>query len=475
MLTIIMIWPSGISAQERFRRLPPPPKPLPFLRLADMESYTLANGLKITVMQKQALPLITVKLFIRSGENASPPDKEGLATLTARMLGKSIQSFSSADADEIMDSIGGRITIDVETDYSVFTFSSLQDHLESLLTMLNSMILDPVFSQKDLESIKRTLFYELLRRRKDPQVVGARILKRVIYEGHPFSRAAFNEQSIRSIEKKDVLQFFKENYISNSAQIIIIGDISISEATRRFSRSLNKWQPGPIKDIDPPQPSPLVHSKVCFVDFPDMKDAVIQVGNIIGPIENEDLYSLLVFNRVFGETPSSRLLMSLRESKGYAYFAFSSLDYYPRFAFFSLWAQVRSEVVFPSILYIKDELERTIKKRIPSEEVEQAKSSLIGNYALNMEHPAELASKIMEIQLYGYSRHWDAFYRNIMQVQPRSIFDLLRTSNFLTPAIVVIGDKDLLLDILIKEFNEVNIFDGSGTFQYSIKKSDDIE
>jgi hypothetical protein len=65
--------------------------------------------------------------------------------------------------------------------------------------------------------------------------------------------------------------------------------------------------------------------------------------------------------------------------------------------------------------------------------------------------------------------YWENYYENIMYVNSNSVFETFQNIRFLNPVIVIVGDKDVVLDH-IKDFDEVEIYDNEGIFQYKLKK-----
>ena len=77
--------PPTVASRDTFDRakrpdLPPPPA----VSLPPIETRTLANGMKIVVVQQHELPLADFVLLVGTGAEADPANRPGLATFTAR-------------------------------------------------------------------------------------------------------------------------------------------------------------------------------------------------------------------------------------------------------------------------------------------------------------------------------------------------------------------------------------------------------
>ena len=165
-LVWICLWCSpfthSLSAQERFRRDVPDPDPLPLLNLPDIEPITLSNGLGLTVIRQNKTPLMHLRMVISAGENSSPENLPGMATFTANMLNKGAVSLNSVQIEEAIESMGGKLDTAVYPDYTLFSFSFLEEKLDEALGILSKMFLQPTFIKLEIENIKRTMKYDLL-------------------------------------------------------------------------------------------------------------------------------------------------------------------------------------------------------------------------------------------------------------------------------------------------------------------------
>ena len=204
--------------------------------------------------------------------------------------------------------------------------------------------------------------------------------------------------------------------------------------------------------------------------MPQTRDAIIFMGIILPPKSNRDFFPLLVMNQVIGGTHLSRLFMNLRESKGYAYWAYSSMEFYKICGVFYIRAKVRLSVIYAAVQEILSEIGIISNRHIPSHEIEQAKSYLIGNFPLSIETYDDLSSRVSEIQAFNLgNEHWDKYYENIMYINSQEVFATAHRILTLKPVIVIVGDRDKILEHLI-QFEEVEVYNDQGELQYKITK-----
>jgi len=206
------------------------------------------------------------------------------------------------------------------------------------------------------------------------------------------------------------------------------------------------------------------------MDFPQGKDATIYLGNIIFPIYSTDYFPFIVFNQVLGGTAVSRLFMNLRESKGYAYSAYSEAEFFKSCGVFYVKAKVTPEVTYAAVQEILNEIQAVSREKIPTSEIEQAKTSLIGNFPLKNERLDRFSSTIAEIKTYSLGEdRWSRYYENVMLVNSEKVFEVVQRYPLLTPIIVIVGNRDYVFDYL-REFEKIEVYDSRGVLTSTISK-----
>jgi len=472
-LLTLLLWEAPLLSQERFRKSPPYPEPLAELKLPEIKPSFLTNGLGVAVIHRDDLPVISLKVIIFAGESPSLRELPGMATLTANMLRRGVSYLTSSQIEEIIESVGGNFSVYTYPDYSVFSFTFLEEFLDTALALMSKMMLRPTFLKREIENIKRIMYYDLREKNKDPEFVAERQLDRLLFRNHPYKKNTFNEDVIKYLNQRALVSFYDRYYRPNNSLFVLTGNLNLQTATRKVSRYFSTWR---RKELEHPSVLPLKpydKKKICLIDLPEAKDSTIYLGNIVSPLSSQDVFPFIVLNQVLGGTHTSRLLMNLRESKGYAYYAFSELDFFKNCSIFFVKAKVRPEVTYSSIMEILQEIDKIIKEKIPSSEIEQAKSYLIGNFPLQIQTLDKLTSRVSEIIALDLGEeHWSKYYENIMLVSSERVFEAARKYPLLTPVVVIVGDKNIITDH-IQEFEEVFVYNNKGILQYTIKKGED--
>jgi len=469
-VVLLGLWTAGLAAQERFRKAPPDPEPLPPLRLPPVESHTLGNGLRIGVAPRSPSPVVVIHVVIAAGEADSPPGLPSVAALTAGMIGRGTPLQTASSLENAVDRMGATFTTAVAPDMTVFTFTCLERDLDQALGLLKTMLLEANFDEREIDTLKRTLFYDRRAKGQDAEFVARRQLFRLLFAGHPYQTATYTEESVRAPLRRDLEAFYSRFYRPNNAIVVVTGDYSLSTVSLKVSHQFNAWLRRDIERPFPPPPVPNSASRVCFVDLPSAENAYLFVGNIVMPMTSPDYFSWLVLDQVLGGTTSSRLFMNLRESKSFAYYAFSETTFFRTGGVFWARAKVTPEVVAPAVQEILKDLENLASERLAVFEMEQAKAFLIGHFPLLLETPEEYGLRVARILAYNLgAEHWNKYLDAVMLVSLDRVLETSQRYLLPKPVVVIVGRGDQVVDHL-RDFESIEIYDSKGAWRQTIQK-----
>jgi predicted Zn-dependent peptidase len=460
---------AGLMAQERFRRNPPYPEPLSPLKMPPVESAVLANGLKLITVTRPNSPIFAIQVVIQAGESDSPPELPGLATVTAQMMMRGTLTMSASTIEEKLESLGIDFNIEVQSDYTIFSFIFLEENLYEVLNLIKLFFIEPTFPSLELSSAKRELYYRQLGQVRDPENAGYDFFLRKIFSGTAYNPGLIDEELIKNISQKDVIAFHQKLCRPNNSIIIFNGDTNLNNASRRASQMFSRWIARPIEKKQTTYLHNSNYENICFLDVAAGDVAVI-VGNAIMSFASEDYFPVLVLNQILGGSTGSRLFLNLRESKGLAYYAFSNLSFFRNSGL--LWIRARTSP--ESAPFVVKEVLRQLmvlaEERIDPLELERAKAYLIGNFPLQNQLPDRFSKRIVLLSVFQTSHDfWNKYYENIMLVSAEKVQEVARKYLTRQPLLIIAGDRNTALDYL-RDFDKIDIYDRKGQLKATFQK-----
>jgi len=463
-LAVFCLFLPPLESQEKFRRIPPYPDPLPSLVLAPVEAGDIGNGLRLLLITRSNNRLFNLQVMIQTGESDSPVELPGLATTTARLMLRGTATLSPAEVEDRLALLGIEYSIEVQADYTIFSFSFLDENLEPALGLISLFFVEPSFPALELAAVKRELYYQLLRRSRDPENAGYDFFLKRIFATSGYNPGVLEAEALKNISVREVVQFHQRFLRPNNSLLIFNGQISMAEARRQASQHFRRWVPRPVDRPQVPKLENRDFNQVCFLDVPGPEVAVI-AGNLTIPISNPDYHSLLVLNHLLGGTTGSRLFLQLRELKGLAFYAFSELSFFRGNGLY--W--VRAKTSPPAIGEVVSALTQTMRslseEKIEPEELERAKTYLMGNLPLQLQSPDALSKRIGLLKFFELpSDFWGKYAQNIMQVNADNVQTIARKYLSARPLVVIAAEAATTLDYL-KDFDKIDVYNRKGQLQ----------
>jgi zinc protease len=353
------------------------------------ERRTLANGLKLLIVERHELPIVTFDLIVMSGETSAPKGKEGLASLAASLLDEGTKTRSSLQIAGELAEIGASLVSGGERESTTVSLTTLTRHLDRGLELYADVILNPIFPESELRRLKLQRLAQLKARYDDAEQTAAAVFPRLIYGlEHSYGRPDMGtSESVESITRDDAVSFYERIMVPGNATMIIVGDVQPDTIAATIEARLQAWKPGPLPEspsTSPPKspPAPAVY----LIDKKGAAQSVLKVGRIGAARKSPDFFSLRVMNAVLGGQFASRLNLNLREDKGYSYGADSSFSFTRGPGPFEATATVQTAVTKESLAEIMKELTEINGKRpVTDAELAFAKQGIIQGFPSRFE------------------------------------------------------------------------------------------
>lgn len=422
----------------------------------------LANGLTVATIERKNVPLVTIKLLLDNGANLEYSKKAGLADMTATLLTKGTKTRSAKQIAEQIEFIGGSINSGASWNNSEISITVSSDKLNQAMTILADVVLNPAFKEAEIELLKGQMLDELAYNLQQPGFLASYVSSRYSFGEHPIGGTV---ESINSIEREDILDFRKKNYLPNVATLIFTGDITSITANSVSQKFFSKWT-NPKSENTDSDAIPLTTNKandivkrMLVVDLPNSGQAAVSFNKEIRRIRRSDpqFYSASVLNSVLGGGYSSRLNQEIRIKRGLSYGAGSSFSWRRWKTNFGARTQTKNESAAEVAELIVEEIERLTEKNVSQTEMLPRKSVLIGDFGRDLETTAGLSDALAELYTFWLpSTELNSFMKNVQSVTDAQVRDFAK-NNLLGGDLVIVGDYAKFKDDLAKRFPNMTI------------------
>jgi zinc protease len=367
-----------------------------------------------------------------------PEDKAGLAFLTAALLDEGTASRSSVQIAEETDFIGASLSASADADYTSVSLKVLKKDVKVGFDLLSDILTRPAFPADNVERIRQQVLGGLVADKDEPGIVAEKAFDRLLFGPHPYHRPVEGmEGTIPKIRRQDILDFHNTYYCPNNAIMAIVGDITQEEVEALVKQYLHRWEKKKIPALQVPK-APRPASRKAEIIDKDLTQANILLGQMGIERANPDFYALVVMNYILGGGGfSSRLLTAIREDQGLAYSVHSALDvrYYP--GRFTVSLQTKNATANTAIQEILKQIRQIRTSSVTDQELDEAKSYLIGSFPLRMDTNAKIARLLSHVEYFSlgldYFDHYPRYIQDVTQA------DVLRVAKkYLDPERVIL-------------------------------------
>jgi zinc protease len=386
---------------------PPPPAPAKEVRFPAFEQRTLANGLRVVVIEQHEQPLISLRMMLDAGKAYEPAGKAGLAEATASLITQGTASRSAQQLAETIDFVGGNLGASTGTEAAYANASVTSDQLDLGFSLLSDVVLHPSFPPEELDRWRRQALSNLQIQQQSAAYLASTALRRLIFGDYPYGRpTAGTPASLAGLTRDDLAAFHQRRWIPNGTLLAVVGDVKPADAFARAERAFGGWKQGEaarLPAFNAPRPE---KTRIVVVDKPDAVQTEIRLGQVGIAFRDPSLYAAEVYNSVLGGSASARLYEEIRRKRGLSYGANSNFQQETEPGFFEVSTFTKTGSTVEALGLALEVLRGLQEKPVPNAELNPAKTYITGAFPLEVETAEGIAGKVLEAMHFGYGREF---------------------------------------------------------------------
>lgn len=394
------------------KQTPPPPKPAKEITFPAFQEKTLANGLRVVVIEQHETPSLSLRLLVPAGKVFTPDGKAGVADATAALLREGTATRSSQQIAQAIDSVGGQLATLATMESGFANVQLTSDQLDLGLDLLSDVILRPSFPAEELERWRNQSLSGLQIQQSDPNYIADAAFERLVTSGHPYGLpAAGTPESVQALTRDDLVAFHKRQYVPDTSILAIVGDVKTADAFAKAERFFGAWPKGTAPKI-PAVKAAEGKRQVVIIDKPDAVQTQIRAGHVGLAYRDPDHFTAQIYDAVVGSSSNSRLYEEVRRKRGLSYGANSEFRMPTEPGWFAAGTYTKTESTVEALGLVLQVLDDMGKTPVPAAELEARKTYLTGAFPLEIETPEGIAVKVQEAMKFGYGREWLESYRD---------------------------------------------------------------
>lgn len=283
-------------------------------------------GIKAFLLEDTENPIVSISFIFKNAGYASDNDNEdGIAAMTAALLGEGAGNYSAIQMKEELESRGIRISFNADKDDFTGALLSTKENLSKATKLLNLMLVHPRFDDADINRVKQQMISALLRQKENPNQVLQLEFNKELFGKHPYARNPLgNKNDILMINREKLQNFVKDNLIIKNLLVGVAGDVNREEAEQLLDIMFeNVAQSGRLNFVRDADLS--FDGRIRQIDKKIGQNITLRALQGVGR-KHEDFYPLYVANYILGGAGlNSRLSQKIREENGLTYGVYSYL------------------------------------------------------------------------------------------------------------------------------------------------------
>jgi len=363
----------------------------------------LPNGMILIVRRDPSVPVVAMRAVWRGGQRVEDAEHAGASSLLARMMTRGCGALDPSQVADRIDRLGGSLGGVAGRNSFGIAAEWLARSWQPGLDLFADCVLDPALPAGELAREKRLLLDDQVAQRDNPSQVAFRLFSEALYGDHPYARDVLGTpRSIGGLSRADLDAFYRTQYPISNLTLAIVGDVDIDDAIARVTKRFGAVKAG--KSSPPKVTAPKLDGRTAedreVYAFLERAQAHLVVGFPGATVDAPDRFALEVLVAVLGGQ-SGRLFGELRDKQGLVYrvSAHSVEGVDPGFV--AVYLSCAPEKLEAALAAVQQQLARIRDGGITADELDRAKSYLVGSHQIAMQRRSAVANAIAYHEAYG--------------------------------------------------------------------------
>ena len=324
-------------------------------------------------------------IMINAGSRDELEGEEGLAHFIEHTFFKGTHRRKAYHVISRLDKIGAELNAFTTKEDTMIYASFLKEYYSRTIELLADVVFNSTFPEHELKKEREVIIDEIDSYKDNPGEMIFDHFEELVYKGHGLgSNILGSKKNIRRFSRGHIKRFLERNYTAGQIVFASVGNISMTKLVQMAEKYFNQI----------PFTEQKKYRKAFAGYLPQqttLNKRVYQNHCILGNIAyshfelRKKLVLNLLNNILGGPGMNSRLNLSIRERKGYAYHVESNYMPYTDSGLFSVYVSCSNGYLDRSIDLVFNELRYLREKRLGPVQLNMARKQLIGQLALYYE------------------------------------------------------------------------------------------
>src|ERR1051325_6632120 len=207
LLLALCLCSAAVSAQTP-QATPPPPTAPRSVQFPKPVEKTLANGLRVIVIDRPGTPLVTAQPVIKNGGEVDPPELAGLGNMLADLVTKGTEKRSATQIAEAVEALGGSLYSSARWDSTRIGVDVMSSKIGPAVEILADVVRRPTFKEEEIERLRQQTLDDITVELGEPGSIARYVAARVGFRDAPYGQPlAGTTETITRISRSDFVKY----------------------------------------------------------------------------------------------------------------------------------------------------------------------------------------------------------------------------------------------------------------------------
>ncbi len=381
------------------------------IELPGPEKRRLRNGVDVYLFNMGTVDTFMLNLVFQAGNSF---ETRNLSAAAANFLLKNGTSTRNAfQINEFFEYHGAYLSRHAGHEHADITLHGMTKHLGELLPVLAELLADSTMPEEELAIYKQNMQQRLKVNLKKNDFIAGRLIDAYLFgKDHPYGRYSSLEE-YAALDVNELRGFYKEYYQQGRVALFVAGRLpeNTFELLDRHFGGLPLKALLPVEKLPEAAIAASAEKKFRIINDPDGVQGAIRLARPFPNRHHPDFQKMQVLNNLFGGYFGSRLMMNIREDKGYTYGIHSYLASLVQDSAFLISTEAGKDVSEETIKEIYIEMKRMREEPVDADELMTSRNAMIGSLLGDLDGPFPVAARWKTLVINGFDEKY--FYRSV--------------------------------------------------------------
>lgn len=344
---------------------------------------TLDSGVRVAYDHVPSVDSCAIGIWVKAGTRDEPRGHAGVAHLVEHTAFRRTRTRTNHRIAREFENVGAYANAYTTKEETCYYVRTLSDHALRVLPTLVDVVLNPQFSERDINKERSIIIEEIRSYEDEAEEYVFDLAEQQLFGSHALGNPILGTvESVRTIDAQHVRDFHAARYQANAIVVTVSGNIDFP----RFLDAANtligfgKRRKNTVRRT---MPKEIAIAKRRFAG--NTQQAHIVMHRRTPGHAAKQRSALTLLNLILGDGMSSRLNMRLRESQGLAYNVSSQLQLFADVGMLSVYAGADARKEQKVVQMIERELQQLQSHSVKPSELRRAKEQARASRLMSLE------------------------------------------------------------------------------------------